>query len=631
MMCGINGVVLSSPRREVARQPLGADISKMNAAIAHRGPDGCGVYVGEGVGLGHRRLAILDLTEAGAQPMFNADRSLVLVFNGEIYNYLELIPDLRAAGHEFRSRTDSEVVLHAYAEWGDACVQRFNGMWAFAIWDVRRRRLFASRDRFGVKPLVYLERTGEFVFSSEIAGILAVRPVTEANLGKLHDYLAYGYRTNNGETFFAGVRDLPPAHNLVVEDGEVRLSRYWSLPDGEKYGGNEADLIERFLALLRDAVLLRFRSDVPVALLQSGGLDSSAICRVVDDEIEAGKLGIASVAAFTSVYPGERFDESALVRELIAGCRHVYSVGIGPEAATLASTLPDFVKAMGEPVYSTTAFAHWRLMQAIRERGVKVVINGQGSDEAFAGYGRSIVGYRLLDLLLSGPHVAFAEFRAIQKNLSFSTAMMAAQVAKAVLGRRMASKFRSRFVEGASQLLDSTFRREYDGYLMGQAPTLAPRNLDHHLRAQVTHFGFNQILHYEDQSSMSCGIEIRSPFIDYRLMELAFTLPDSYKFAGGMTKRLVRQAFASKLPARIIREKEKIGFATPFDSWMRHPSLQNAVVRLVTSPEFAGRRIWRAPQLRNRLLGQQGTAPRFPAWRFINVELWARAFGIANL
>lgn len=630
-MCGINGIVLSAARRRLVGEALGADVSKMNAAIAHRGPDGCGIYVGEGIGLGHRRLAILDLTEAGAQPMFNADRSLVLVFNGEIYNYLELIPELRAAGYEFRSRTDSEVILHAYAEWGDACVERFNGMWAFAIWDVRRRRLFVSRDRLGVKPFVYLERPGEFIFSSEVAGIVAVRPVTEANLGKLHDYLAYGYRTSNGETFFAGVRELLPGHNLVLENGQVQLSRYWSLPDGERVAGSETDLVERFLSLLRDAVRLRFRSDVPVALLQSGGLDSSAICRVVDEEIEAGQLGISSVVSFTSVYPGKRFDESVLVRELIAGCRHIDSVEIEPQAATLASSLPDFAKAMGEPVYSTTAFAHWRLMHAIRERKIKVVLNGQGSDEAFAGYGKYVVGYRLLDLLLSRPHVAFAELQACRNNLGFSTAMMLAQVAKAVLGRRAASKFRSQWVEGAAQLLDPAFHREYDGYLMGLEATLAPRNLDRHLRAQITHYGFNQILHYEDQSSMSCGIEIRSPFIDYRLMELAFTLPDTYKFAGGTTKRLVRQAFTSKLPERIIREKAKIGFATPFDFWMKDPTLRNTIVSLVRSPEFAGRRVWRADRLRNRLLTQNASANSFPAWRFINVELWARAFSITNL
>ncbi len=327
-MCGISGVVLSAPHRAAAGEALAADISAMNAAVAHRGPDGCGMYIGDGVGLGHRRLAILDLSQAAAQPMFNVDSSLVLVFNGEIYNYLELIPELRAAGYEFRTRSDSEVILHAYAAWGDACVHRFNGMWAFAIWDTRRRRLFASRDRFGVKPFVYLERDGDFLFSSEIAGIRAVRPVNEANLGKVHDFLAYGYRTNDGDTFFAGIRELPPAHNLVLEDGRVRLSRYWHLPSQEQDAGTEAQLTERFRALLRDAILLRFRSDVPVALLQSGGLDSSAICRVVDDEIAAGHLGVASVTAFTSVYPDQRFDESAVVRDLLAGCRHIESVTI---------------------------------------------------------------------------------------------------------------------------------------------------------------------------------------------------------------------------------------------------------------------------------------------------------------
>lgn len=631
-MCGINGVVLYAQRGERVAARLGADIAAMNDAVAHRGPDGSGQYVGEGVGLGHRRLAILDLTEAAAQPMCNADGSLILVFNGEIYNYLELIPELRALGYEFRSRSDSEVILHAYAAWGDACVERFNGMWAFAIWDVRRRRLFASRDRLGVKPFVYLEPEGEFLFSSEIAGILAARPVHDANLGKLHDYLVYGYRANNGETFFAGIKELLPAHNLVIEDGTVRQWRYWQLPPQAAGVGSDDELVDRFRTLLHDAVMLRFRSDVPVALLQSGGLDSSAICSVVDDAIGTGRLGIDSVTAFTSVYPGERFDESEAVRELMAGCQHVRSVKIMPDGASLADALPLFVKAMGEPVYSTTAFAHWRLMQAIREHGTKVVINGQGADEAFAGYSRHVFGYRLLDLLLSRPHhLVVAECRALQRNLGFSTAMIVAQVAKAVLGRRAGSRVRARWVEGVTQLINPAFHHQYDRYLVDLPATLAPRNLDRHLRAQIEQMGFSQILHYEDQSSMSCGVEIRSPFIDYRLMEMAFTLPDACKFSGGVAKRLVREAFASRLPGRIIREKEKIGFATPFEAWMRDPALRGRVADVVASREFAARRIWRAPQVGRCLLARDSSSSKFPGWRFINVELWAREFQIANL
>ncbi len=258
--------------------------------------------------------------------MYNADGNMILVFNDEIYNYLELIPELRALGYKFQSRCDSEVILHAYAAWGDACVERFNGMWAFAIWDARLRRLFASRDRLGVKPFVYLERAGEFLSSSEIAGILAARPVHEANRGKVHDYLVYGYRSNYGETFFAGIEELLPAHNLVIEGGTMRQLRYWPLPSQAAGVGGEEELSECFRALLLDAVMLRFRSDVPVALLQSGGLDASVICSSVDDAIGTGVLAIDSVTAFTSVYPGGRFDESEAVRELMAECQHVRSV-----------------------------------------------------------------------------------------------------------------------------------------------------------------------------------------------------------------------------------------------------------------------------------------------------------------
>ena len=500
-MCGINGIVVG-PGARTEKVALEALIGAMNRAVAHRGPDGEGIHVADGVGLGHRRLAIIDLSDAGAQPMFNPDRSLALVFNGEIYNYLELIPELQAAGYVFRSRSDSEVILHGYAHWGDACVERFNGMWAFAIWDARRSRLFASRDRFGVKPFVYMDKGGELLFSSEIAGLLAVRPVREANLAKLHDYLAYGYRTNNGETFFAGIRDLPPAHNLVYEKGVARLSRYWNLPAWQRQGGSEKEMAERFQALLHDAVRLRFRSDVPVALLQSGGLDSSAICKVVDAEVEAGRLGRDAVTAFTAVYPGKRYDESAVVQELMAGCRHVQLITIEPDALDLAASLPEFTRIMQEPVYNTTSYAHWRLMRAIRERGIKVVINGQGSDEAFGGYGRYIVGHRLLDLVLSRPDRVLAEARAMRDRLGYGAVMLGAQFFKALLGRRAASKVRSRFVEGAMGMLDPGFHRAHDDYLPDQTLSLGPRNLDRHLRAQLLHFGFNQILHYEDQSSM---------------------------------------------------------------------------------------------------------------------------------
>ncbi len=626
-MCGINGILApvdSAWPEARLRERVGA----MNTAVAHRGPDGAGLFSAPGVALGHRRLAILDLSEAGHQPMFNEDSTLALVFNGEIYNYLELIPELRAAGHVFRSHSDSEVILHAYEQWGEDCVQRFNGMWAFAIWDSRRGRLFLSRDRFGVKPLVYWQRESRLVFSSESAGILAGETVREADLGKLHSYLAYGYRINDGRTMFAGIQELPPAHNAVWTEGRLHVRRWWSLPEGAE-PPPAAQRQAQFAELLRDAVRLRFRSDVPVALLQSGGLDSSAICAVVNDEIEAGRLGMDQVTAFTAVHPGHAFDEAAPVRELIKTCPHVQSVELQPDSQRLAERLPEFVRRMQEPMASATSYAHWCLMQEIHGRGIKVVLNGQGADEALAGYGYYIAGYQLLDTLLSRPQALLGEARAMHGRMGLAWSHLAAQTVKAALGRRAASQWRARFTEGAAQVLNPAFKAAHGQHPPEVAAVWANQNLQRHLRSQLQSYGFNQILHYEDQSAMSESIEIRSPFVDYRLMEFAQALPLEDRFSGGITKKILRQAFSHRLPASIVNNHVKLGFATPFAEWAAQPSFRQFLQELVNSAEFKGRRIWDAQRLGPRLLAA-GPGDRFPVWRFINAELWLRAFGIQN-
>ncbi len=627
-MCGINGFI--SLKNNFLTYFVRDRITAMNQAIAHRGPDGDGVYVSDEVALGHRRLSIIDLSDAGKQPMFNEARDLVLVFNGEIYNYLELVPELQALGYRFESQSDSEVILHAYAAWGPDCVQRFNGMWAFAIWDVRRKRLFASRDRLGVKPFFYVKDDDKLIFASEIKAIAAVRPLHQANLAKVHDYLRYGYRTSDGSTFFADVQELRPGHNLVLENGQLTISRYWQLPQGDTSQESDAALRNRFTALLEDAVRLRFRSDVPVALLQSGGLDSSAICRVVDDDIESGRLACESVTAFTAVFPGFEHDEQARVRELIGTCKHVKLVELSPTAADLLADLPRFVAGMGEPVQSTTSFVHWQIMQAVHASGIKVIINGQGADEALAGYAPYIVGYRLLDTLLANPLKAWSEARGMQARFAYPATKLIAQTVKAMLGRRAASKWRAARVEGTTQVLNATFCQQHDAYLPDIGMTLRPRNLDRHLRGQLEHYGFNQILHYEDHSAMMSSIEMRSPFVDYRLMEFAFSLPDRLKFDQGITKRIQREAFANRLPKSIVDNHHKIGFATPFQSWLASPALNGYFQEVVGSSSFQSRSIWQGAGIKKRF-AQSDRYPNFPFWRFINLELWARAYGISNL
>ena len=626
-MCGINGIIQPAEGRTAF---LEKDIAAMNRAIRHRGPDGEGSYVDGGVALGHLRLSIIDLSEDGAQPMFNGDRSLVLVFNGEIYNYVELREELQALGYEFHSRTDSEVILHGYAEWGAACVERFNGMWAFALWDARRGRLLLSRDRLGVKPLYYRLEDGGLVFSSEIKGIAAVRRLTEANLGKVHDYLAYGYRTNDGDTFFRGVNELKGGHHLEWEAGKVTVTRFWRLPQREPVMAREEGAwCREFTELIEDAVRLRFRSDVPVALLQSGGLDSSAIARVVDDSIAAGRLGPESVTAFTARFPGYELDETPQVLELMKTCPGIKLQQLVIGGEDLARHLPSFAYQMDEPVYSTTSFAHWSLMKEIRHQGIKVVLNGQGADEALAGYGRYAIGYRLLDSLLQSPLEFLRQAKAAKATMGFGVGMLASQVMKAAVGRKTASVWRSRYGEGAHRALDPGFHREHRDQLLDLKATHRPDNLDRHLRGQLEHYGFNQILHYEDHSSMAHSVEIRSPFIDYRLMEFAFRLPDAMKINLGVTKRVLREAFKDRLPEQIVGNRQKIGFNTPASEWFRSPGIQTLLKDLFSSTAFNGRTIWRGRYIREQF--ERENWLKFPLWRFISLELWARAYGIENL
>ena len=628
-MCGINGIIQKQGSDPAA---LRRDLATMNSTIRHRGPDGEGSYTDGGTGLGHLRLSILDLSTDGAQPMYNEDRSLVLVFNGEIYNYLELRDELVAMGYRFKSRTDSEVILHAFAAWGDDCVQRFNGMWAFAIWDSRRHRLLLSRDRLGVKPLYYrTELEGGLVFSSEIKAIAAVRHTKEANLGKVHDYLAYGYRTNDGETFFQGVNELRGGHQLAVEGGRVTVQRYWQLPEAPTVGigANESQLCQEFSYLLESAVKLRFRSDVPVALLQSGGLDSSAIARVVADGLTTGDINRESVTAFTAYFPGYVLDETDVVKQFLKTCPSINLKTLEVGGVDLATNLSNFVYQMNEPVYSTTSFAHWSLLKEVRSQGIKVVINGQGSDEAFAGYGRYAIGYKLLDALLTSPFEFIRQWVGARRTMGFGVAMLVSQIAKACFGRKAVSNFRARFIEDSLRALTSRFHLDHRNHLDDLGATFQNRNLDRHLRGQLEHYGFNQILHYEDHSSMAHSVEIRSPFIDYRLMELAFRIPDSLKIHEGVTKRILRESFKQRLPEIIVGNHRKIGFNTPFEDWMRTPEMQIFLKDLFNSPEFNGRTIWRARYIREKF--ERDDWVKFPLWRFINLELWARAYRIENL
>jgi asparagine synthase (glutamine-hydrolysing) len=634
-MCGINGMLRLGPvGTALPRQEMERNMQVMNDAIVHRGPDGEGVFANGDIAFGHRRLSILDLSENGAQPMFNEDGSVMVVFNGEIYNYLELIPDLLSRGHRFRSRSDTEVIIHAYEEYGTDCVNLFNGMWAFALYDFRRQLFFASRDRLGVKPFYFFLNPEQLLFSSEIKAILRIVNATGVNSGKIYDYLAYGYKTANGDTFFADIHELEPATNLLVRDGRVKFERYWDLrpsdtdfadwPDMEK-------LSEEFQALFADSIRVRFRSDVPVAILLSGGLDSTAITRTVDDLIERRILNCTEVKAFTAGFPGDRNDETAIVREFIGTCRHVQLEHVLPSGAQLPALMERIAYRLGEPVASATSFAHYSLMKEIHQQGFKVVINGQGSDEAFCGYDRYFMGYFLLDTLLSAPSNTFAQARAMHSTLGYPYAIIFSQFLKALLPRRMSSYLRSRYKEGVIRCLAPAFVSQNYRYLDNQSIELsAAKNLDRYLRDNIRQYGLPQILHYEDHSSMQHSIEMRSPFMDYRLVEFAFRAPMHAKYDMGITKRIVRRAFKDTLPSSVIENRRKVGFATPFCKWLSDDGLRSFADDVLGSSEFRARNIWDADKIR-KMFQVPGANPGFPFWRILNLELWARAYRVAGI
>ncbi len=628
-MCGINGILhfggFDSGKPDEYHF---ANMRMMNEAISHRGPDGEGVFIDYTISLGFRRLSIIDLSEHGNQPMTNEDGSVVIVFNGEIYNYKELMPELISKGHIFKSKCDTEVVIHAYEEYGDECVKMFNGMWAFVIYDLKKRKLFASRDRFGVKPFYYYRDNHRFIFSSEIKAILKLGIGSNADHGKVFNYLAYGYRTNDGRTFFQQISELKPAHNLSITQNSFSASRYWNFPE-TKYG--RSNLEEDLRELVFDSVSLRFRSDVPVSILLSGGIDSGIIASVSNMLIEKGVISNESVSSYSAVFPGFRYDESEQIRDILSLCPNISGNFITPSSDNLAQYLPDFVYGMGEPVFSSTSFAHCVLMKEISRQGVKVVLNGQGSDEAWCGYGRYIIGYYLLGLLKSDPGKFFDQLKKSSNVMGLSTSFISGQLLKAFLPRRYASRLRSQYSEKIFGLLSNDFvRQNYGSFENPAGNRLTSSALDDFMKYNIAYQGFNQILHYEDHSSMQNSIEMRSPFVDYRLMELAFSIPSKNKFSDGITKKIIRETFRDLLPESVANNNRKIGFATPFEDWAKEPALAGLIKETLSSDRIRRRNIYKKKSMDGITERFKGN-PNFPLWRILNLELWTNSYGVTNL
>ena len=600
-MCGIAGQYCLD-----GKEPDIKLLSVMSERLTHRGPDGEGTHISGPVALAHRRLAIIDLSYDGLQPMTNEEGTLWLVFNGEIYNFVELRGELIEKGHRFHSKSDTEVILHAYEEWGHECLNRFNGMWAFALWDNERQELFCARDRFGIKPFYYAQTGDSFLFASEIKSLLAHPAVgTRPDEATLGTYLAWGVLDHSERTMFDGILQLRPAHAMVVtKAGPQPPFRYWDVNVNAEIRSAvpDADVASKLRSLLHDAASIHLRSDVAVGTCLSGGIDSSALTAIINRIIR--KEAPASVGTrqktFSVVFSDKRFDESRYIDEIVT-TTGVDAYRTEPSPEHLWDDIDRLVYMQDEPFGSLSIYAQYCVMRLAREQ-VKVVLDGQGADELLAGY-----------LAYQGSYIG-GLFRSFYALTGF----------REIIGSLR--HHRGFFHSAAEQLFVRKGRR---GLLKDTVPPVDRYGgrLDEVLLRELTSTNLPALLHYEDRNSMAFSIESRVPYLDVRFVEYVASLPLNQKIRNGVTKIALRNAIRGIIPESIRCRMDKMGFVTPEEVWMRE-ALRPFILELLSSDEFHARQYWDADAVvRNYLSFLEGVSAYSPEiWRIVCSELWLRKF-----
>ncbi len=567
-MCGIAGIIQTEPRLDMEQ------IRQMTDALAHRGPDGEGHWKNNNseVLFGHRRLSIIDLSDAGCQPLHYRER-YTIVHNGEIYNYKELREELEKKGYSFSSRTDTEVIVAAYDQWKKDCVKRFDGMFSFAIWDESEKELFAARDRFGEKPFFYTYGQGQLLFASEMKALWKAGIEKLPNQKMLFNFITIGYTDNPsqpGETFFENIFKLPPASVLSFNlNNEPVIEKYWDLdPSLQNKNISDDDAIENFNELMKISVNRRLRSDVSIGTSLSGGIDSSSVIAI------AKGMTDAQLKAFTAVFPGFEKDESVYAKQVADkfGLSHFTT------SITAEGLLDDWEKLSyhhEEPFGSASVFPQFKVFQKAKEQNTKVLLDGQGADEILAGYHKYYKWY-WRELYRARKLSRSKELRSAQEhgvNEKFGLKNMIAayfpDFSTIVLERQYLLK----------AIRHEDLTHEFVKLQSKEAYYTAPSH--YHLNGvlyfnTITH-GLEELLRYADRNAMAHGCEARLPFLSHELVEFIFSLPSHFKIRQGWTKWILRESMKEKLPDTITWRKDKIGFEPPQRSWMENADLQSAI------------------------------------------------------
>ena len=623
-MCGIAGI---SHLSRLKIRGLERYLAIMNKLQAHRGPDGEGMWThpGDFVGFGHRRLSIIDL-HTGAQPITDSAGNTIC-YNGEIYNYLELRQEL--GGYDFRTRSDTEVILAAYQKWGVDCVDHLRGMFAFAIWDEERQQLFCARDNFGIKPFYYAFVDGILYFASEAKAILPFLPSIETDREALKEYLVFQFCLDD-RTLFEGVKQLPPAHYLLVKNGKVHVRRYWEVYYHLDFDHTANYFAERLRALLDDSVTVHTRSDVPVGAYVSGGIDSSAVA-----SLAAGVRNGEEFKAFTGKFSySSLYDESKYARAL-TDMKGMTLHQIDITSQDFIDSIRKIIYHLDYPVAGPGSFPQYHVSKlAARHR--KVVLGGQGGDEIFGGYARYLIAYfeQCIKSAIDGTmHNGnfIVTYESIIPNL--------------VSLRNYKPLIKEFWKEGLFEEIDRRYFR-----LVNRAPGLEKEIIWHELGDyrpfetfrtlfngsnvqkesyfdRMTHFDFKTLLpallHVEDRMSMAHSLESRVPLIDRPLVEFAATMPSNIKFKDGTLKMIFAQAIKEALPDAILNRKDKMGFPVPLTEWLKG-ELRDFVFDVFSAQSARKRRYFNHDEIMKGLLAEAAFGRK--AWGLLSLELWHQEF-----
>ncbi|MGH7730186.1 MAG: asparagine synthase (glutamine-hydrolyzing) [Candidatus Eiseniibacteriota bacterium] len=619
------GTVLIDPEGAAALALGGRDTPAAVYASPHRyAPGGqppdpsAGAYR---VGLAHRRLSIVDLTPAGHQPMCDEEGRCWITYNGEVYNHVELREELASLGARFTSASDTEVILAAYLRWGPDCLERMNGMFAFAIWDGRRRELFCARDRFGVKPFYYQWDGRSFAFASEPGALALTQPRRiRPRLPAVRDLVGLDWVDHDAHTFFSGLMQLQAGHRLTVGEQGFALHRWWTLDPHRRAVGKPADWEREFAARFDDAVRLRLRADVEVGACLSGGLDSSAVVTTAAPMLER------PLRAFTVAYDeGPAYDERPFVRETVARSRAVSDIVV-PDGSDFWDTFDRLTERQDEPTAGPGVYSQWHVMSLAHRHGLKVLLDGQGGDETLAGYWRYLP-LRLRDLLCEGRFGEFASlFGPVAARLGVSTTL--ALTIEPWLPVGLVAPLRRRFGQGKDRVLTEALRE------LPTVPLRAPSDFPSAVTRQQAFDTLQRLLpsllRYEDRNSMAFSIETRLPFLDYRLVEFVFSLPDEQRLEGATTKSILRRALRDRVPPEVLGRQDKMGFETPTDVWLRSRFAGEVRRRLLRDGPLHD---WLEPsiladEVEDYLAGRREIGLQI--WRWLSLEAWGRRFVAAD-